>query len=172
MNVLEQCLISPKEPGCTKNPYEHDTPPGSVVLLRYKIHVLTVQVLTLTTLICLSHCAIRNHFHSSAGEDSPRYPDGTHPAQHSHQQHFILSALGFSHLLNNSRKPLEMRHVIMPPWSVRMKCNDFKLMRQNTYTLHTPDTLLYFRAKKPRRATLNLCFCLWPAYKAWYTHRA
>lgn len=59
---------------------------------------------------------------------------------------------------------LEMRHFIMPPWCVRTKCND--VMRKNTFTQHTLDTLLYFIAKKPRHATPKLCFCLWPAYKA------
>ncbi len=41
----------------------------------------------------------------------------------------------------------------------------------HTHIQHTLDTLLHFRAKKPRWRHCN-CFCLWSAFKAWYNHSA
>lgn len=150
------CLISPKvqiEPGSPRKPYEHDTPAGTAGLWRYKIHVLTVQIYSLSQHSFVFHIVLSRIISTAQQERTLltiRHTSSLALTFHSFSA-VLLSPL--QQLTQTTRD--EIFHHALTVCENRVQwCQIHEV--KHTHTQHMVDTLLYSSAKKPT-ATVFVC---------------
>lgn len=159
------CLISPKvaiEPGSPENPYEHDTPAASVGLWSHKIHVLTVQVYSQHPFV--SHVGLSEIISTAQQERTllATQPAHIQPRTHTSNISFFQR---WASLTPSTTRDEAFHHAPMVCENEVQWCHEEK----HIHTAHTRHTSLFHSQETQ---TLKLCFCLWPAYKAWYNDSA
>lgn len=150
------------EPRSPWKPFEHDTPAGSVSLWRYKIHVLTVRIYSLSQHSFVFHIVL-SEILSTAQQartllaiQHTSSPALTRATFHS----FSAGHLSPFQQLTHTTRDETFHHAPTVCENGVQWCQIHKV--KHVHTAHGRHSFL-FQSQETQMVTLQLCFCLWSA---------